>query len=254
MGYPVRSLRLLIGDSLHNDSPRINPETCTKRLTTQPHDTKIMETAINRPKDQRQQQVVNGTTSSKVKTNNERETNDMAFQLQSSIKRSELPVMRQVSKPSATVRGNGQIGFSSIVTKLFGSATHLVIGWADQKARLLGLQAVSKAPKGMANDDLFKLSVPKKNGGTAFVSASGLLSKVGYDYKASGNQVFDATVYDAEKAITFTLPKGKLTPKPVVPRKKKVAASGAGAGATVTQQNPDEPEPEGEELEEEETT
>lgn len=141
------------------------------------------------------------------------------------IKKSSLPVLGRgkTGAPTVTVAGKGQISFSPVTSKAFEGRTLALVGW-DDKTRTIEVLAFSKPPKGYTEADMFTLGYQKKSK-SAYFSASSLLqdkdTNIGYDYKSSGNQTFSCEV-DAEKhVVRFKVPAGKLTAKPVTPRKKK---------------------------------
>ena len=88
-----------------------------------------------------------------------------------------------------------------------------------------GAKAVAK----VEDKDKIALRAAKK-GGTVSFAGSAILKDAAtfgshiYDYKASGNQTFVISEDTKNGCLTFELPKGSLTPKPVVHREKKVKA------------------------------
>lgn len=161
------------------------------------------------------------------------------------IKRSTLPILgrgKGATGPSVNVSEKGQIGFNPATTKAFGGLKLAVVGF-DAATRNFSIQAFAKPPKNYEEADCYVLGYAKKGGGSYFSAAAILQSKelgIGYDYKASNSQSFVPTI-DAEKhVVSFTLPKGALTPKPRQTRAKKTApvvelakAASAGVGALV---------------------
>lgn len=170
----------------------------------------------------------------------------------SMIKKSTLPVLRGgPGKLNVAIRVNGQISFSSEATKILRGSKFCVVGF-DSDKRTLQFQGVAAVPAKMTESDLFKIGFGKdeKTSKGAFMSGAGLMKMLEYDYKASGNQIFDATTNAEKKIVSIVLPKGSLTPKPVTPRKSK-KAKGATTPATTAPATANAPattkEPEGDE-------
>jgi hypothetical protein len=168
----------------------------------------------------------------------------------SMIKRSTVPMLGkgQIGLPKVSVRSNGQISFSTATSKILVGCTFMAVAF-DEAKRTLQFQGLAKAPKGVAEEDLFKLGYSEKTK-SAFLSGAGLCKVLEYDYKASGNQNFDASLVEDKKLVSFTLPKGKLTPKEIVERPKKAnkEAPVGGKDAPVSPTAGDEPEIELEEA------
>lgn len=157
------------------------------------------------------------------------------------IKKSTVPVLGkgQIGKPVVAVRSNGQISFSSMVSKILTNCVYAAVGF-DEAKRTLQFQGLAKVPKGVDENDLFKLGHSDKTK-AYFFSGAGLMQLLSYDYKASGNQSFDAVTKEENKTVVITLPKGKLTPKPVVTRVKKEKVASAAAGANGAAKAPTTP-------------
>ena len=159
------------------------------------------------------------------------------------IKRSSIPVAqkgRTASNATVTVTASGQLLLNSLASKHFNGS----VKFGLELDRETGV--ISMSPEGckrmakVAKDEFYEFHVGKKTK-TLFISATGILkSPEGlngwYDFAKSGNQTFDAVVDEKTQALTVTLPKGSLTPKPVTPRKKKekvAPGTKAEAGSTV---------------------
>lgn len=163
------------------------------------------------------------------------------------IKRSVLPVLGRgkASLPTVTIGGKGQISFSPIASKGFDGKVTALVGW-DSKSRTMSVQAFKGVPKGYTEADCFTLGSSKKSH-VAYFSASALLQDadtgIGYDYKSSGNQTFPATVDEKTNSVSWKVPEGTMTPKPVTKREKKAKTpevaktAGAGVGAVLEEDN-----------------
>lgn len=169
------------------------------------------------------------------------------------LKRSELPepTKGKVGTNSVAISDNGQIVMSSIASKFFAGVDKAFVAFDGTKVYLLKPDApivVSAMKKKMIGEnDFVALRRSKKDGkedpnGQVAFSASRYLSvadkygaSVNYDFRASGNQTFQCSEDEAKGYLMFEIPaSGKLTPKPVVARKKKAPASvKAEAGSTV---------------------
>ncbi len=171
------------------------------------------------------------------------------------VKRSTLPaaVKGKIGSNQVTVNGNGQIVLSSIATKCLNGSEHVGMAFAgDEKETKVYLFAESaKAVAKVDKKDLIKLNTSKKSKTTSFSGAAILraMKDFGaegvYEFSKSGNQSFASEWDEKASALTFILPVGSLTPKPVVHREKKVkVAPGTGvkAEAGSTQQVVPEPE------------
>jgi hypothetical protein len=161
------------------------------------------------------------------------------------IKRSVVPasvVGRQVTKATVTVAGNGQIQLNSLASKHFNGSVKFGLA-VDKETGTVNLYPEGSpvlVKNKVATDQLFEFRVGKKTK-TLFMAGTNILRSTDvfgdhlYDFAKSGNQTFDATIDEKTQALTFTLPKGALVPKPVTPRprKSKVApAVSAEAGST----------------------
>ncbi len=154
----------------------------------------------------------------------------MAFQ---PIKKNELPQVRGgAGKMAVTVRNNGQVSLSSLASKVIGTAEYVAFLFdADNRKALISANAkYIKLVNG--KEGCFPISRSKNTKQCFFAAAIALKDPkfgIEYNYKESGSQSFDAEANEKEGSLTFTLPKGALKAKPVVPRKKKAAAAAAGA-------------------------
>ena len=157
------------------------------------------------------------------------------------VKRSALPVVThgKTAAPTVAITEMGQIQLSKMCAEFIGKAKTLVMAFDATTVYLFKPTAktVAKVPI----EDHVKLSYPaQKEGqpekhGCTFsgaqilrhaneYGASGL-----YDFKASGNQSFPATMDEKNGCITFTLPVGAVARRPFTPRKKKVVAPATNA-------------------------
>lgn len=169
------------------------------------------------------------------------------------MKRSALPepVRGKVGTNSVTINSNGQVVLSSIASKFLNGTEKVFMAFDATKVYLFTPESpvVSKAVKAkqIAENDGITLRKSKKSSQVVF-SASTLLqhateygASVVYDYKGSGNQTFPATEDEKNGCITFTLPvEGRLTPKPVMKRTKRLASVGAEVGSTVAEAKEEE--------------
>lgn len=148
------------------------------------------------------------------------------------VSRTTLPELTRgkTGKPSVTVHDTGQISLSSVATKAIGESEGLIVVAFDGDTRTMNVFAANpkliKAVGGEKGCFKYKYNTKSKQGGFAASAllqdaAGGIFDGNTYDYKASGNQTFECEVNEKEKAITFKLPKGKLTKKIVVKRAKK---------------------------------
>lgn len=156
------------------------------------------------------------------------------------IKRSALPVFklgRTATEAIVTITDNGQLRFNVLAMKALGGVTKpLFIGW-DDKTRLMVI--TPNAPKNWPQADLF--TARESKGGGGYISCSALWGDkengILYDFHKSGSQHFKPTVDADKNKLSFSVPKGALTPLPRQIRVKKaekadVKAKGAAAGAS----------------------
>jgi hypothetical protein len=146
------------------------------------------------------------------------------------VKRSVLPavVHGRNGAASVVITGSGRIGMSVLATKALGEGlTHVAVAF-DPESRIMAIYGPSpKIKKALPNEgDWVKLNINKKSNAVDF-AATNLLNHAPtfngklYEYRASGNQTFEVKVNEKEQCISFTVPEGKLIPKPVVKREKK---------------------------------
>lgn len=122
------------------------------------------------------------------------------------------------------VADNGQIVLNSFASKALEGKYGLIV--FDASTRTLGIAMLNTLPKGMTEDETYKIGEGKKSK-QKFVSGSQVLKEVGYDYVASGRQTFKgkmSTEKGIGQVVSFVVPEGSLTKKEVKPRKKKVSA------------------------------
>ncbi len=151
---------------------------------------------------------------------------------------SELPVLRGgPGKVAVSIQGNGQISLTKEASKVMEGMKHLAFTNFDAKTRSFEIMGLPKVPVKVGNDvfkqeDVKDIVISKKTGQIYF-AGSGLCkhSAIGYDYKASGRQMFDAVADPKRHTVTFTFPQGALAAKPVTPRKKKGAVAAAATTA-----------------------
>jgi hypothetical protein len=157
------------------------------------------------------------------------------------VKRSTVPVAMKGKEgtTSVMVGGNGSITFSTKATKALGEGTvKIAIAFDADSRKLLIVPKGAKAVAKLPDSEFFDLRQVKGgtsaiSGGGSFLKSSAVFGTALYDYAKSGNQSFDVTV--EKEGISFTLPAGSLTARPVVHRVKKVkaAATVANPGSTV---------------------
>jgi hypothetical protein len=156
------------------------------------------------------------------------------------VKRSEMPVAQKgkSSGPSVSVTENGQVAFNAAASEGLGgrAITKVAIAHDSETGQFGVYPKGHKSVAKLTDADMFDIRWNKEKNkkgqkqslsGTVS-SMSGLLKANGYDYKASGQQSFAVTI-GKDNVLSFTLPKGKLTPKPKNPRKPKVAPAAPAA-------------------------
>ena len=155
------------------------------------------------------------------------------------VKRSELPMPtrgKEATSHTVSISDGGQVTLNTLSTKFFADSPKVAMAFDGSKAYLFREDApvVVKAIQGkkLGEKDLIVMRVNAKNHTLAFTASQVIVNStkygasVAYDFKASGNQTFEATVDEKNKAITFELPEsGKLVPKPHVRAKKVKAAA-----------------------------
>lgn len=170
---------------------------------------------------------------SKIAQRAERKVKEiMAFNFVKKVQ-SERGAGRTATTPTISIAENGQVRFNSLATKHIVNKKYLILDdMGDRDYRFI---AVDGLPKGLTEADVVVLKWQDAKGNTLdsiYFGFGGTLKELGYDYKASGNQVFEATLQDVKEgkgvfaAVAFKLPKGKLTPKPVQHRERKNKANG----------------------------
>lgn len=153
------------------------------------------------------------------------------------IKNSTIPVSAKGKSgtSSVSVRENGQIGFSSIVSKALNGSAHCILDW-DTKGRTMTFTPVTEKtlPKGWVLSDCLEIKSSKgksKDRKDRYISRADIfkMPDINYDYRAAGTHTFAATVSD-KGVIAFQLPKEMPKADKVkrAPRKPKTAAAGAG--------------------------
>lgn len=143
------------------------------------------------------------------------------------IKASEMPVAARfrASTPTLAISENGQGRLSkAILTSAEWSGKEkLYIGW-DGESRTLGIMPIGdKLPKGVTEADLFPLKAGVKHPDSKYISIAGVCKLIGYDFAASGSQVFDVKL-GAKGEFAVVIPTS-LTRRAITPRKKKLALS-----------------------------
>lgn len=159
------------------------------------------------------------------------------------LKRSTLPapIKGKEGTNSVSISENGQITLSSKLTAWLGEHRHVVMGY-DAGTVYLFTPAAPLVKKGKVEEkDMISLRDNKKQksvtfGGAVILRSADYFGDNIYDFKASGNQTFQAEVDDKNGCIKFALPKGAIARRPVVKRQKKVktATVKAEAGNTNT--------------------
>src|SRR6185312_15439585 len=134
-----------------------------------------------------------------------------------------LPVLRgKNTPPRIAVASNGQIVLNGKAGEMFGTAKYAKILFADDQ-RIMAFKPVEKVVKGEEKATL-EVKTSKKDKRIYF-NGAGLFHEIAkdgvemYDYRASGSQSFDVINLGAN-GIGFTLPAGKLNPRPFTPRKR----------------------------------
>jgi hypothetical protein len=151
------------------------------------------------------------------------------------VKRSSIPASvkgKVATAPAVSVGSNGQIQLNTLASKHFNGDLHFAM--ANEGGKIYMFPKGSKLIAKVADSDLFEFKVGKKTK-TLFFSATNFLrsketfGEAMYDFAKSGNQTFSAVIDEKSNALIFELPKGSLTPKPIVPRKKKEKVAGTAA-------------------------
>lgn len=143
------------------------------------------------------------------------------------VKRSSIPATvkgKTATKAMVAVGENGQIVLNSLASKHFNGDLHFGMAADGGKVYMFpkGAKALGKTP----DSELFEFKKGKKSdalfmSATNFLKSKDVFGEHIYDFKASGNQSFDATIDEKNQALIFELPKGSLTPRPKVARDKK---------------------------------
>lgn len=146
---------------------------------------------------------------------------------------SEIPdIQTRVSiVPRITIADNGQIRPNkAAINCVNGKPESLKFAQVlfDSDTRQMGVALVAKAPKGVNEADLAKLAHNKNKDGSLkgnppYFGAAKVLRQIGYDYRRSGTQTFDAEFRDG--LLVISVPEGALTPKPKRERKPKDEAA-----------------------------
>jgi len=140
------------------------------------------------------------------------------------IKASEIPANRafgRTSTPKLGISENGQGRFSKALLEheQWAGKTRLWVGF-DPASRTLGIMPIGdKLPKGVAETDLFIMKSGAKHPDMYYISMSGILKQIGYDFVASGNQTFPVEI-GARGEFSVNIPTS-LVPPIKVPRKPK---------------------------------
>jgi len=159
------------------------------------------------------------------------------------IRLSTLPVLRfgrSATEPSVAISENGQVRFNTLAKSFAGDFTKILVADFDEKTRVLKLLAVEDLPKslkdkGWTEDDIAVMRQSKSKDGKVkggmYISLAVVFRKLGYNFKASGNQTFTPTIDPAKHTLTFVVPEGALKAKPKQARFKKEKAPVAKAAA-----------------------
>jgi hypothetical protein len=144
------------------------------------------------------------------------------------------------TEPIVRVAENGQVTLNTLASKALEGYDYALLGQdSDDPSReatvieIKGIKTPAKVPFKVAGvqftslDELAKIRRWGKSAKNVALSLAGNLRAVGYDFKASGGQKFQATVDGS--AVQFTLPMGALTPQPKATRVRKANNSVANA-------------------------
>lgn len=140
------------------------------------------------------------------------------------IRRNELPASTRGrganTSPSVGITASGQLRFNKALVDALGPDRNLIDVGIDEDSRTLVLTVVRAVPKGRKAEELFELKTDKSG---AYAAMTGVWKheSVDYDFKASGNQSFAATVDAKAGTVRINLPHA-LKPRPTTPRKPKV--------------------------------
>ena len=163
------------------------------------------------------------------------------------VKRSALPVAThgKTAAPTVAITEMGQIQLSKLCSEFLNKASTLVMAFDGTIAYLF--RPTAKAVAKLGQEYHCKLNYPKQkegqpekhgctfSGATVLRHANEFGASGLYDFKASGNQSFPATLDEKNGCITFTLPVGAIARRPFTPRKKKAPATNANPGEVVGQ-------------------
>lgn len=160
------------------------------------------------------------------------------------IKHSDAVSHGTEGKAAVSVGQNGQFRFLSKISEevdKHGFRSVLPANDGRKMVLILMKPTVDKItekdlPEGASASEVKPLNQPKKGENLAwYFSGIGVCRRMNYDSNKSGNQTFDAEFsvsngsYGLAKGkyglVTFHLPEGSATPKPVRPRKKRTPAT-----------------------------
>jgi hypothetical protein len=118
------------------------------------------------------------------------------------------------SSPAVNIGDNGGLAFSRKAAVAMEGCNFVQVAYDEDNNRVL-LQGAKAVPPGREGQYL-KLTRGKSGDGVGF-AASRFLITVGYPYRTSGNQRYEAEVNSAKKQVLFTLNMSPVA-KPKVPR------------------------------------
>lgn len=123
---------------------------------------------------------------------------------------------KSATAPSVGVHNNGQITFNSFITKSLNGAVGMGIQVDGKKVLFAPINAEQLEKLTKARKVAFELRRSKK-ASSAYIGGARLLTAMGYDYKAAGNQRFEVTM-DAKNQVILTIPDSTPAAKAVIPR------------------------------------
>jgi hypothetical protein len=161
------------------------------------------------------------------------------------VKRSAIaiPPKGRLAGPLVSITEGGVMGLSVAASKALNGVDRVFFRFYPDSRKLELIPKGHKIiPKDYTDADGYELKVAKKSNSVTVSGSNGFLQDIKhaifpegatYQFRASGNQTFDASTEGG--MVSFTLPLGKLQRKEVVKRKPR-AKKGASASASTEQQ------------------
>jgi|SRR5215467_275241 len=167
------------------------------------------------------------------------------------IKRSSLPVAtkgKAATEPKITISDKGQLTLNPVATAFLKGNGKVGLGFDKDTGTVYFIRHDHKSVEKLGDEDLLHFKAPKvkdgKKGKGNILSLSfgtalqaGLDPSHKYNYKDSGSQTFEMKTDEKNKMLSFVLPNGSLTKRPVVTRKRKQKTTTTTAPASTQQVN-----------------